>query len=273
MERGGRDSFFIFWLLVLIAVLGTLTVQALPDGANNASSVNSTRGSATDPESLWARAGNVTEADFTGPSVTNFWQGFYGNVSGVITLEDSGANVLYNWSTANPSGEIYAANGTSTISWVDVQCLNYTATGYRNDTGTGGDGAGTRGGYNLNGMNLSELHRAFGFSLTSISADNVSATFLESNTHAQFETGTLTFSTTECPTSYIYDSTGDGIAGSFEEAILWDPMNNATIWAALLENDLAGFDQRAHDFEMLVLEDGSSGNAVNTIYYFWVELQ
>ncbi len=259
--------------VVLVSLIFVTFSTAVPDGADNASTINATRRVEAAPESLWARAGNVTEADFSGRTVTRFWQGFYGNVTGVITLEDSGANVFYNWTALDPTGEIYAANGTSTVSWVDVQCLNYSATGFRNDTGTGGDGAGARGGYNLNGMNLSELHRAFGFNVTVPSPDNVSATFIETNTHVSFFTGSLQFDTTECPTAYVYDSTGTDVAGSFEEVIMWDPMNNATIWASILEDDLLGFDQRLHDFEMLVLENGAGTDLANTLYYFWVELE
>ena len=253
----------LFLLVIFAAVMSTL---AIPDGADNATAVNATRRAANTPESLLAIAGNVTESDFTGFSVTNFWQGFYGNVSGIITLEDGIGNALYNWSTASPGGEIYAANQTTSISWTSVMCLNYSAAAPRNNSGT-------FGGYGTNTMNLSELHRAFGFNVSVPSSDNVSATFKESNTHDQFDTGSLTFSAAECPTAYVFNSADAPVAGQFEEVILWDPANNATIWASILENNLNGFDQRFHDFEMLVLENGAGTETTTTLYYFWVELQ
>ena len=261
---------FFAGLLFLVLILATLiSVTALPDGADNINTPNSSGRIAAAAESLVAIAGNVTEADFRGNSVTQFWQGFYGNISGVITLEDGGANVLYNWSTTSPSGEIYAANGTSTVNWLKVQCLNYTSNGFRNDSGAPGGAAGD---YSLNGMNLSELHRTFGFNSSAPGPDNVSATFKESNTHDNFDTGSLTFSTAECPTAYVFNQLDKPSVGSFEEVILWDPANNATIWTSILENDAQGFDQRFHDFEMVVLENGASDTATTT-YFFWVELQ
>ena len=48
--------------------------------------------------SLFAQAGNVTQLDLSGKQVTSHWAGFYGNVSGSMTLEDSTGNVFYNWS-------------------------------------------------------------------------------------------------------------------------------------------------------------------------------
>src|SRR3989338_10176635 len=258
----------IFLLIGLLAVFlfGTFSI-AVPDGADNTAANSSGRVVAV-AESLPAIAGNVTEADFSGVSTTRFWQGFFGNVSGVITLEDGGANVIYNWTATNPRGEIYAANGTSTINWLTVQCLNFTANGSRD----GVPQAGTAGDYNLNGMNLSELHKAFGFNITGLSPDNVSATFKESNTHEQFYTGALTFSAAECPTAYIFGNTEKSTVGEFEEVLMWDPSNNATIWTSILEDNLAGFDQKLHDFEMLVLENGA-GTEGTTTTYFWLELQ
>ena len=54
---------------------------------------------------------------------------------------------------------------------------------------------------------------------------------------------------------------------------MWDPTNNATIWTSILEDNLRGFDQRFHDFEMLVLENGAGTETSTTVYYFWVELE
>lgn len=268
LEKDGKYIYIalVVFLLMLATFMSTL---ALPDGADNATAINSTTRIAAGPQSLLARDGNVTEGDFTGFSLTNFWQGFYGNVTGVITLEDGVGNVFYNWTTTNPRGEIYAANETTSISWLKIQCLNYTASGENATRNT----SGTAGGYGTFGMNLTELHRAFGFNVSVPTVDNVSATFKESNTHDQFFVGALTFDSAECPTAYVLNSNGASAAGSFEEVILWDPGNNATVWASILEDNLRGFDQRFHDFEMLVLENGAGTDTATTLYYFWVELE
>src|SRR3989339_1324225 len=120
---------FIILLLMGVACLITInSVIAIPSGVTNINQVNSTSAQSDTPQSNNAYAGNVTELTITGFSTTQSWQGYSGNVSGVIQLADSADNVMYNWSQLNPSGEIYASrNGT--IAWSYTQCLNYTANG------------------------------------------------------------------------------------------------------------------------------------------------
>ena len=70
----------------------------------------------------------------------------------------------------------------------------------------------------------------------------------------------------------IYDSSGDSVDGNFEEVLLAQADGNP-VFAALLEQDLSGFDSASHDFEMLVLEDGHAGDSSTTPYYFYIELE
>src|SRR4030042_6405258 len=101
----------LFLLSVLLVVLLSVNVLAVePFGA----SVNPASPSMRAPEDTAdndpnAIAGNITSMDVTGFSVTQSWQGYFGNVTGVITLEDNSGNVMYNWSEASPEGEIYAS--------------------------------------------------------------------------------------------------------------------------------------------------------------------
>ena len=44
------------------------------------------------------------------------------------------------------------------------------------------------------------------------------------------------------------------------------------IYAALIENNVAGFDGTAYDFQILLPESGLQGNQANVVYYFYVEL-
>ena len=65
---------------------------------------------AQDDEAL---AGNVTEITITGFTITQTWQGYFGNITGSITLDDGSGNTLYDWAadaSFSPIGEIYAAN-------------------------------------------------------------------------------------------------------------------------------------------------------------------
>jgi hypothetical protein len=63
-------------------------------------------------------------------------------------------------------------------------------------------------------------------------------------------------------------------AGTFDEVLLTDgsaaPQN--IIYTSILNQDTVGFDGGTHDFEMIVLENGASGKATATNYYFYLEL-
>jgi hypothetical protein len=183
-----------------------------------------------------AIAGNVTELTIDGTSVTQTWQGYYGNVSGAITLENSAGNVMYNWSLASPQGEVYASTDDS-VTWTGIECFNFTADGAAQET-------------------------AFG--IGSSDADGIDETF----------TGTVSLTTgsealTDCMSAAIFAG-GSSQAGTFDEALLWDGAD--LVFAALLEEDVNGFDDNPHDFQMLVAENGHLGNTATTPYYFYVEL-
>lgn len=212
-----------------------------------------------------AIAGNVTEITINGFSTTQTWQGYYGNVSGTIQLADSTDNVLYNWTLAEPSGEIYSSTN-QTITWTGIQCLNFTA----NATG----GAGSAGATNLAGTNLTVLESRF--NILSDDVDGVNETFSftpAGDAHDQFFTANLQFSAGECLSTKVYSPSGPA-ANQFEEVLLFEPATSSVVFASLLEEGtLAGFDNADHDFEMLVLEDGHGTDVATTTYYFFVELE
>ena len=212
-----------------------------------------------------AYAGNVTELTINGFSTTQTWQGYFGNVSGAIQLADSSDNVLYNWTLANPSGEVYSSTN-QTISWTNIQCFNYTATG----TLAGGETAGQ---YSLFGTNLTQLEADFNIGAND--ADGVDETFTltGAGTHDLFNTASNEFSEGECLNTRIYDSTGTGVNNNFEEVLLYEPTSTSVVFASLLDSDVTGFNGATHDFEMLVLEDGHGADVSSTTYYFFVELE
>lgn len=235
-----KSIMFLATLVIAFSAIGLVSAEV--NGASVVSAGTSSRGPATSPGSSNAQAGNVTELTITGSSLTQAWQGYFGNVSGTIELTDGSGNVLYNWSLASPQGEVYASNSSS-VSWTNIQCFNLTA-------------------------NSSALESAFGIGAND--ADGVNETFSDANTHAAFSTGSTSFTAGQCPATYVYDSTGAGVSGNFEEVLLDDGTN--TVFASLLEDDLSGFDSKTHDFEMLVLEDGHNGDTTTTTYYFYIEL-
>jgi len=214
-----------------------------------------------------AQAGNVTELNIFGYSITQSWQGYFGNVSGVIQLADSNDKTMYNWTLASPEGEVYASTNSS-INWANIQCFNFTA------NGSSGDESGNGGGTNLQGTNLSVLESIF--NIISDDVDGVDETFTLSGagTHDLFYTANKQFEEGECKSTRIYNSTGIGSDNQFEEVLLYEAVTSSVVFASLLEEaNTLGFDSKSHDFEMLVLEDGHGTNVETTTYYFFVELE
>jgi hypothetical protein len=253
--------------MALVLVMSTAFVSAAaPNGAATTAGTPTT-GISDSAESELAFAGNVTEVTVYGYSTTQSWQGFFGNVSGTIELADSNNKTMYNWTLASPSGEIFASVNGSGIAWGNIQCFNFTA------SGDGGDESGNGGTTNLNGTNLSVLESRYG--LGSDDVDGVNETFslqIGGNGHDAFYVAGNEFSDSECVHTKVYADAGVE-NNQFEEALLYESSSDAIIFASLLEQDADGFDDAAHDFEMLVLENGHNGNTATTSYYFYVELE
>ncbi|MGD9276128.1 MAG: hypothetical protein PVJ67_03060 [Candidatus Pacearchaeota archaeon] len=234
----------LFFVIIIFLIYSCFVLGVSPSGAANVAQVKSETAPADAPSSIAAQAGNVTELNVFGYSTTQAWQGYFGNVTGTIQLADSSDNVFYNWSLAEPEGEIYASTG-GTIDWSSIDCFNFSI-----------NGAALESSYNIAPDDV----------------DGVNETFSLGNNHDLFYTNGIEFSEGQCMSTKVYDSTGQGVDNHFEEVLLWDGSN--VVFTSLLEGgSVDGFDQADHDFEMLVLEDGHGTDTATTTYYFYVELQ
>ncbi len=254
-------------MLLLIAFLQSFSVSSIEPTGGSVTEVRSETAPVDSAGSHNAVAGNVTELNIFGYSTTQTWQGYFGNVSGTIQLADSSDNVLYNWSLANPQGEVYASTN-QTISWTDIQCFNFTATGtYDDESGNGGT-------TNLNGTNLSILESQFNINPDDVDGVDETFTLIGPGTHDLFYTANKEFSEGECRSTRVFGDTGAGVSNEFEEVLLYEPTTSSVIFASLLEEaSVLGFDNNDYDFEMLVLEDGHGTDTSVTTYYFFVELE
>lgn len=271
-------AMFLVGLLLVTAVWLFKPAYALdPTGA----SVNDIRTETAPNDSAGsdnAEAGNISELTVFAYTTTQTWQGYIGNVSGTIQLADADDDVLYNWSLADPEGEIYASVNES-ITWRQIQCFNYSATGEIDDTGE------TPGAVNAKGRNLSQLEADYGIIWDDV--DGVNETFYlydpasgaggGAGQHDEFFTSNLQFSEGECVSTRVFGDSGEGVSNEFEEVILYEPTTDSVVFVALIEEDLAdaidGYDGNDYDFEMLVLEDGHGTDTDVTTYYFFVELE
>ena len=203
---------------------------------------------------IFAQAGNVTSLNITSVRLTNRWQGYYGNVTGAITLDDGNNNTLYDWQLASPVGEIYASNGSigGAVTWSNIFCFNYT-----NNL--------SEGQAIVQSFNGSDLEGSIGATIAD--HDSVNATFNQTYT-GSFQVGGITIGAANaCRQVSLY--VNDAYQSTkFKEVLLTD--NASIVYTALLEQDQTGFQGGPVDFEMIVGENGEVPAA--TPYYFFVEL-
>jgi hypothetical protein len=263
IKRISLIVFTIVFFLVLTFHI-SLVIAVEPFGAT-VNPLTSESASEDSPQGVDAVAGNVTQLDIFGFTVTQSWQGYFGNVTGVLTLEDGSGNVMYNWSETSPEGEIYASTNNS-INWNYIQCFNFTADGdYGDDTSNAGNTS-------QSGTNLTILENMFNIKFDDV--DGVNETFdLFGTGHNRFYTSNLEFTEGECRNTRIFSAGGGEIDNQFEEVLLYEPTTRSVVFAGLLNEDIQGFDSNPHDFEMLVLEDGHGTDTQTDTYYFWVELE
>ena len=260
------------WKYFLLFIFAGLLLASFADAVEpfgaTVSSGTPSRSTPDAPQSAAAWAGNVTQLNINGYSATQTWQGYFGNVTGTITLRDSGNFTLYNWTLASPRGEIFASTNSS-ITWGNVQCLNFTSAGNASGNTLLNEQPGN---YSVNGTNLTTLETRF--NISSLDVDGVNETFnlLGAGTHDKFFVNNIQFSEGKCQSTRVFDASGP-VSNKFEEVLLYEPLSSSVIFAAILEQDASGFNTGTEDFEMLVLENGHGSDTQATTYYFYVELE
>ncbi len=234
-------------VLSTVILLGAALAMAQPTDVDSAEVISSERRPSGSGMAIPAQAGNVTQLHINATRITNHWQGYYGNITGEITLQDADSNTLYAWDLANPEGEILAVNTSETVAWSNVTCVNFTTT--------------TTGAHKIN---MTTLDGQFGIDENDV--DNFNETF------SSFFTGTVRVgdvtidSSSNCPQTYLFVN-NQSQSSDFQEVLLFDN-SSALIFTALLEPGSTGFDGNPWDFQMLVAQVESEVGS----YYFYVEL-
>jgi len=244
VENMERRLIAVIALIMLGALLLAEAAMAAPTSPLSATpGPSSRRDLSTLPAAqVDALAGNVTQLSIDALAITNSWQGYYGNVTGAIVLDDGNNNTFYNWSLTSVKGEVYAARVASPT-WTTINC---TAA-----------------------ANVSTEETALGQAATD--ADSVSNTFSQSTTHPGFSVGNVAITADSCYATNAFDNTGAQNT-KFYQVLLSDNSGAGNIvYTALMNGSQTGFNGDAWDFELLVGEDGH-GNSAVTPYYFFVEL-
>lgn len=263
MDRRGLARLFVIASMVLLmAAHGIAQAESGPDAVDNINIGSSSSYTASGTGyAVWAVAGNVTALSITNTQSSQFWQGYYGNISGDIVLDDADDNMLFSWALATPSGEIFAVNHSGSVSWRNITCVNLT-----NTTGSGEMTGASK-------INRSSIQSAY--NLTDANYENITATFNQTlDTSLVIAARTITASQ-QCPQLNTYVD-GEWQSSSFNEVLLYDN-DTSLVFTSILENSVDGFREGSddtHDFQMMVLEDGTPGgpDASVTNYYFYVEL-
>ncbi|MBU1959560.1 hypothetical protein KJ680_14250 [bacterium] len=272
----GKIYFAIIASVILTFVIGLSGAYPTePIGPHTLTVQKSTRmlNTSYGPKTTWAEAGNITELSINATSATKSWQGYYGNVSGKLTLDDSTNNTLYDWTDLEPRGEIFASINSS-VNWPTIRCFNFSGPDSGGQVGTN---------WTSTGINATSENNRTG--LTDMDSDAINNTFTW-GTHKEFLIGTVVINESYCNATATYvsnTSQAESIGANFVEVLLTDGNpGNALVFATFIENqdpandtDEIGFDSYSHDFQMLVLEDGRSIDHADllTRYYFWVELE
>jgi hypothetical protein len=244
-------SVFVIAFFAMVLV-GAIIAIAAPTGPTSANILGSNRSSSsTGGFAVGAQAGNVTQLDIQSNQTTTHWQGYYGTVTGEITLDNGKNETIYNWASANPHGEIFAANGSS-VSWANITCVNLTGNGSIE---------GTISRSKLNNTILESF-----FNISDADSDGINETFTQEYS-GTLAIGSKTVTTTDyCPMAYMYVNNMSQ-SSTFKELLLSD--NVSSVWTGILEQDQPGFDGTNMDFQMIVPENQAGGT---TNYYFFVEL-
>ena len=265
MNTNTKSGYLEVGILALIVILSVFVwADDIPYGLREVNYIQSSRPnvSAYSPANISAQAGNVTELSLVGVSTTQAWQGYYGNITGILTLEDSLGFVFYNWTANEPKGEIFASVNY-TVDWLNIVCFEWT------------------------GQTITLEGEEARYGIGDDASDGINETFGNDGLNSDIFVGSrnLTSNATDlgitCHTTnpFQYGNQNSSV-DDFENFLLTDGAG-ALVFGAVIENnqfdnmtDPLGYDNQPHDFQLLVAEDGHQGQEdYTTTYYFWAEIQ
>jgi len=267
----------IIMALIALTMLTTFA-SAAPAGPRNLDRIYDSHWPVWDALTMTAMAGNVSELIFNASTVTRTYQGYFGNITGFITLGDSQNNTLYDWSVASPKGQIYAVRDPTVPVWETVTCASQDEL-QSEDLRIGANET----------IDEDSVNRTF---VVGGAPDQIARFGSTELIHPQFWVANQSILENSCPLAVMYN---DSYMPSpyFKEVMLSDntaghvptglgDTTGFVIYTAIIAHSMnpfaesMGFDQRNHDFEMIVGENGHGNDtgttATTSTYYFYVEM-
>lgn len=252
MNKKHRMGLVSVFLMVVTLFSFSIIAGTDPEPPTNITIVTSSTRTPNQAQNISAIAGNVTQINIYAYTQTRTWQGYYGNITGTITLDDSQGHTVYDWETTNPSGQIYASTTQVNFAAGNVECYNFSRTG---------------SGY----LNLSAYESSLG--LTPTSADGINETFNETNNFDSFYVG-VTYINRTCPVVYLYNASNQSSPNTYQEVLLYDLAANNTVFTSIIRpGGILGFNNEMWDFQMIVAEKGHGGDTQTTPYFFYISLE
>jgi hypothetical protein len=243
MDLRNSNAIFFAFAVVFAVVAFAQTVHAAPNPPVYLDTLSSSSRQlpSTSNGTISAQGGNITQVNIEAITITKSWQGYYGNITGNIVLEDGNNNSFYSWgNSSSMAGEVYATRN-STIQWQNIRCLN-GAERTAEETYLG-QFAG--------------------------SGDSITNTF-NKTAHPSFYVGTVPIGNNTCFSTNV-NVNGSTQNDSFYQLLLSDDANNS-VYTTIIENKKNAFNGQIADFQLMVGENEHTGNEGPTSYYFFVEL-
>ncbi|OGJ15379.1 hypothetical protein A3K73_07930 [Candidatus Pacearchaeota archaeon RBG_13_36_9] len=241
--------------LIIAVMLTVLVLQCVkaanPTGPDSIDIIRNVTKNSTTTKMLNVSGGRIVTLDVNATVQNVRWKAFVGNVSGKFTLTDPEGATVFDWSIASMTGRIYATANATALSWVTINCSNVTSLEWEN----------TKMNHTRSDDNITKTFNA----TINSTEDNLTI----SGGHAELYVGNRYMPADTCPTLNTYENS---LAQDtdFEEVALYDGGN--MIYAAILEEDHAGYNNYKYDFQMIVPEIGLSDFSGATAYYIYVEI-
>ena len=231
------DVKIVFVLVFLVGFLNV--VVALPTGPDSLNVTSNETGSGSgSPWMVNISGAYIAKMNISSTSQNPHWKGFIGWINGKFTLDDSSGSTVYDWSSSSANGEVYATRESGSIEWGNISCANASQINSEDTV------------------------------LQQSGDDNISSTFSGTNLETYVVAG-FSVGVGDCFSSNAYVNNVSQNS-SFEEIVLFD--DSDIIFAAEIEDDVAGYDNNTYDFQMIVPDYGNESIGGNVIYYLYVEI-
>jgi hypothetical protein len=229
-------------VVLLLALLVCGLVAGQPGGAEI--SYNQTETKTPAPaQFLNTSGGTFTTLILTSQTQNLRWKAYAGNVTGVLTLDDSGDYSIYQWELATITGKVFATRN-NTITWSNIRCASQPE---------------------IEAEETIMNH-------TTSAADSINSTF-PYNIHRGFYVGTVPITQSSCRSTFTWVNDAPqvpSVDAPFQEVLLHD--GSSLVYTTFIDSGTQGFNFNRYDFQMIVAEKGVGGYP-NTPYYFYMELQ